>query len=467
MELKVKRSDGTKLWTLTSIRKIVFMGEPSLLASSIDISKTKKAEEELLRLNRTLNAQRKSSQTMMQSRSEHYYLNQVCKIIIEDCGYAMVWIGYTQDGEKKKVVPQAYYGFDKGYIEQMNITWDNSPHGNGPTGTAIKTARPSICKDMLTDPAFKPWREAAMKRGYASSLVLPLVLNGKSFGAITIYSKEPDPFTKTEIDLLSDLADDLAYGISFIRLTESERESAIAVKESETKLRELIVTKDKFFNIVAHDLKNPFTSLLGSSELLYDNINNMTSDNVRKLALILNNSAKGGYAILQNLLDWSRSQTGLLKINPETLNMRVIVNENIDNFQLQVTSKGINLRSEISEDLFIMADKNMINTVLRNLLSNAIKYTYKNGVVIVKLLVKPEEIIVTVQDSGIGIPKEKVESLFRIDNALSQPGTEKEQGTGLGLKLCKEFAERMGGRIWVESKVGKGSEFKFTIPNTL
>jgi PAS domain S-box-containing protein len=464
MEIKVRKTDGTAFWTMTSIRKINFMNEASYLTASIDITETKRAQEELLRLNRTLDAQSKSSQIMMHSHDEFNYLTEVCKIIIEDCGYKMVWVGYAQNDEHKSVKPVAYYGFDKGYIDQMDITWDDSDHGRGPTGMAIKTGKPFLCKNMKTDPIFKPWRKAAIERGYASSIVLPLKSEGKTFGAVTIYSTEPDPFSHSEINLLTELADDLAYGISFIRLSESERSAARAVKESELKLKELIATKDKFFNIVAHDLKNPFTSLLGSSELLYDNINQMSVENIKKLALILNDSAKGGYAILQNLLDWSRSQTGMLRFNPERINLRIIIDENIDNLKLQVTNKGISMRSELDEDLFITSDKNMINTVLRNLLSNAVKYTFKKGTVVVHVIKNSKEVIITVRDSGIGILKEKADTLFKLDNSISLPGTEKEQGTGLGLKLCKEFTEKMGGRIWVESTEGQGSSFMFAIP---
>jgi signal transduction histidine kinase len=317
---------------------------------------------------------------------------------------------------------------------------------------------------MLTDPCFGPWRDAAIQRGYASSVVLPLKSEDRAFGAVSIYSKEPDPFTDSEIDLLSELADDLAYGVLFIRLSEYEKEATRAIRENEIRLKELIATKDKFFNIIAHDLKNPFTSLLGASELLYDNISQMTAENIKKLALILNDSAKGGYAILQNLLDWSRSQTGQLKFNPEKVNLKTIIDENIENLKLQVNNKEIELRSDLNEDLFIIADKNMINTVLRNLLSNAVKYTFKNGIIRVMVEQGNKAITLTVKDTGIGVSKEKTDSLFRLENSLSLPGTAKEQGTGLGLKLCKEFTEKMGGRIWVESKIGEGSEFKFTVP---
>ena len=463
-EIRVKKADGTPFWIMSSTRSILFMNEPSYLTASINITETKKVQEELLRLNRTLDARSRSSQTMMHSDNELNYINDVCKIIIEDCGHAMVWVGYAMNDKNKTVSPVAYYGFDQGYIEKLNITWDESDRGMGPTGTAIRTGKPALCKNMLTDPAFKPWRKAAIERGYASSLVLPLLSDEKSFGAISIYSREPDPFSESEIDLLRILADDLAYGITYLRLAQSERESMTVIKESEAKLKELITTKDKFFNIVAHDLKNPFTSLLGSSELLIDNINSMSVENIRKLALILNDSARSGFSILQNLLDWSRSQTGLLIYNPEDTNLKSIIDENIENLKLQTSTKGISLTADLTDKIIIHSDRNMINTVLRNLLSNAVKYTHKNGKVVVEVLQSSKEIMVSVKDTGTGMTKEKVDSLFRLENSLSTPGTEKEQGTGLGLKLCKEFTERLGGRIWVVSKEGQGSEFKFTIP---
>jgi signal transduction histidine kinase len=317
---------------------------------------------------------------------------------------------------------------------------------------------------MLTDPVFEPWREEARKRGYASSLVLPLITKGKPFGAISIYSKEPDSFADSEINLLSDLADDLAYGISYIRLKEAERAATMVIKKSEAQLKELNATKDKFFNIIAHDLKNPFTSLLGSSELLYNNINKMAPENIKKLSLILNDSAKGGYAILLNLLDWSRSQTGILKYKPEKINLKNLIDENISNLQLSAANKEIRLFSEIKDNLFVNADKNMINTLLRNLLNNAVKFTHRNGKVVIGAVTDSKNVIISVKDTGLGISEDKIEKLFRIDTKHSMPGTENEQGTGLGLKLCQEFVDKMGGKIWVESVENKGSTFKFSIP---
>jgi signal transduction histidine kinase len=237
-----------------------------------------------------------------------------------------------------------------------------------------------------------------------------------------------------------------------------------ALKRSESQLKELNATKDKFFNIVAHDLKNPFTSLIGSSELLSRNIDQLDNEKIKTLALILNDASKSGYAILQNLLDWSRSQTGLLKFNPEIINLKKLIDEHILNLEQISSNKEIKLHSEVKDDLFIYGDKNMIKTILRNLMSNAVKYSYRSGNVIVNATFNDPEVIISVKDNGIGIPEENINKIFRIDFKYSVPGTENEQGTGLGLKLCKEFVEKQGGKIWVESIENKGSEFKFSIP---
>jgi signal transduction histidine kinase len=232
----------------------------------------------------------------------------------------------------------------------------------------------------------------------------------------------------------------------------------------ESQLKELNATKDKFFNIVAHDLKNPFTSILGSSELLFQNIHRMDNEKIKELATILNDSAKSGYAILQNLLDWSRSQTGLLQYNPERIRLSDLIDENITYLQLLASNKDISMCSEAEKNIEIVTDVKMTNTILRNLLSNSIKFTHRGGKVTVSTTIDSDEVIISVKDSGIGISGDKIDKLFSIEVKHSLPGTENEQGTGLGLKLCKEFAEKLGGKIWVESVENKGSEFKFTIP---
>jgi PAS domain S-box-containing protein len=190
-----------------------------------DISDRRIRENEREKYNHALQALSRSSQVMMRSTDEYLYMEEICKIIVEDCGYTMVWIGFAEDDEGKTVRPVTYNGFEEGYIKALKITWADTERGRGPTGTAIRTGKPATCRNMLIDPRFEPWRKEAIKRGYASSIVLPLMAGNKAFGALTIYSKEPDSFAEYEEKLLAELAADLSYGITAIRLREALRES--------------------------------------------------------------------------------------------------------------------------------------------------------------------------------------------------------------------------------------------------
>jgi PAS domain S-box-containing protein len=201
-----------------------------------DITEHKVKEEELYRINRTMRAISNSNQALMHATDEALFLQEVCRIITEDCGHAMVWIGYAEDNEKKSVRPVAYSGFEEGYLETLQITWADMDRGRGPTGLAIRSCQPCFCRNMLTDPAFLPWREQAVKRGYASSVVLPLLSGDKAFGALTIYSREPDPFSEDEVRLLNELASDLAYGIETLRLRTARMQAEEALRESRAKL---------------------------------------------------------------------------------------------------------------------------------------------------------------------------------------------------------------------------------------
>jgi PAS domain S-box-containing protein len=222
-----------------------------------DINEHVKREEELNRLNRTLKALSDSSKALMRVTEESEYLREVCKIIIEDCGHKMVWIGYAEDDEYKSVRPVAYSGFEKGYLETLNISWADTERGKGPTGSAIRTGKPSICRNMLDDPLFKPWREEAIKRGYASSIVFPLKEGTKTYGAISIYSSQPDPFSEDEIKLLTELADNLSYGIISIRLRIAHDEAEKALRESEERFK--AITSSSPDHLLMQNIKLEYT----------------------------------------------------------------------------------------------------------------------------------------------------------------------------------------------------------------
>jgi two-component system CheB/CheR fusion protein len=196
----------------------------------------KRFEQEILRLNKAFKALSDSSQAIIRAKDEPEYLNDVCRIVVEDCDYSMVWIGFAENDEVKSVRPVAHAGFDDNYLETLQVTWADTELGRGPTGTAIRTGEVSVCRNMLHDPAFAPWREQAIQRGYASSIVFPIKTGDTVFGAITIYSREADPFSEAEVRLLSELADNLAYGIEVLRGTAARRKAEEALQASEVRL---------------------------------------------------------------------------------------------------------------------------------------------------------------------------------------------------------------------------------------
>jgi signal transduction histidine kinase len=234
-------------------------------------------------------------------------------------------------------------------------------------------------------------------------------------------------------------------------------------KQSEKKLTELNATKDKLFSIIAHDLRSPFSSILGFSELL---IKNTDPGKTKQFSEMIHLSAKGAFELLETLLTWARLQSGTITSQPEHLQLYPLVKGILDLLRNQAELKSITLVNDITQDISVYSDSNMINTVIRNLLTNAIKYTGTNGEVAISGKRMQDFIEITVSDNGIGISQEDLDKLFKIEHKVSSPGTNNEQGTGLGLILCKEFVEQNKGKIWVESELGKGSRFRFTLPVT-
>lgn len=236
------------------------------------------------------------------------------------------------------------------------------------------------------------------------------------------------------------------------------------VEQRTLELKELNATKDKFFSIIAHDLKNPFNTLLGFTELMLDNLSDYSQEKLKEFITILRDTSKHSYALLENLLEWSRSQTGKLEITPETIQLNELFKDNIDLLSNNAAGKKIKLINNIDPDATAFADSNMIRTVIRNLISNAIKYSNEDGSITGTSKIAGKFVEISVTDTGIGIEQENIDKLFKIDINYSTAGTASESGTGLGLILCKEFVSKNGGKIWIESEPGKGSSFTFTLP---
>ncbi len=240
-------------------------------------------------------------------------------------------------------------------------------------------------------------------------------------------------------------------------------ESNKLLKSSEDDLKILNATKDKFFSIIAHDLRNPFNALHGLTQHLLNNYEDFEDDEIKQSIELIYNSADDLLELLENLLHWSRTQRGVIKFDPKELNLNDVVLKTFHILSINAEKKQIKLVNKIKEDELIFADYEMLTAVLRNLISNAIKFSHPDSSIIIESHSADDYIEITVTDEGIGITEENMKKLFRIDIHHSTSGTSQEQGSGLGLILCREFVEKHKGKIWVESKINKGSKFKFTI----
>lgn len=236
------------------------------------------------------------------------------------------------------------------------------------------------------------------------------------------------------------------------------------IEKSEQELRVLNASKNKFFSIIAHDLKNPLHNVLGYSYLLNNDYEKFKEEERRKFAGDIYHSTSNIFRLLQNLLEWSRSQTGNLNFSPAVVEYQRVLDNSLSVLKSLADQKSIAIKTGYDPELKLFADPLMIETVLRNLINNAIKFTPEGGQIEVSAKEQDGQILVSVSDSGIGISKEDSQNLFRIDSKVKRKGTNNEDGSGLGLILCHEFVEKHNGKIWVQSTPGKGSEFIFSIP---
>lgn len=254
------------------------------------------------------------------------------------------------------------------------------------------------------------------------------------------------------------------YFLSVIEDISRRKNTELALLNSEQKLRELNASKDKFFSIVAHDLRSPFSALLGFSEYMSNHIEELTPDEVKDFSFRIYKSLNSLLKLIENLLQWARIHTGKMEFSPGRFHLNELIDEILNIYNMNARRKNIHILCSLSEGYDVYADKDMMDSVLRNLMSNAIKFTSSGGEIEILARRSNGFVEVSVRDTGIGISKEDMERMFRIDENMTREGTDKEKGTGLGLVLCREFVEMNKGKISVESEPGKGSTFRFTIP---
>jgi len=289
------------------------------------------------------------------------------------------------------------------------------------------------------------------------------VIAGLELGAVDYVTK---PFSHKELMTRVNTHLELKAAKDTILLQREELKRANEkLKQSNAALKQANAAKDKFFSIISHDLGNLFNVLIGFSSILTKQTDMLSVEKKENFIKTILQSSQKGYSLLKNLLEWSRAQTGRITSKPTKLTLKTLVADNLELSSSNAKAKNITLVSSISDTTTVFADKNMLDTVIRNLVSNAIKFTPVNGKVEILSEEKDSEVEISISDTGIGISPQDIEKLFRVDISHTTIGTGEEKGTGLGLILCKEFVEKNGGRIWVESELGKGSQFYIRLPS--
>jgi PAS domain S-box-containing protein len=471
-ELRFKNSNGEWIWLegeLTAlpdtpgINGIVFNGR--------DVTEKKNAQKMQMALYDISEATNKSRDLYHLFSSIHY--------IIEELMPANNFYISLYD-EATQMLEFPYY------VDEVDENPGSIEVGRGLTGYVIRTGESQII-DEKRDLELRDAGEVDLV-GELCKIWIGIPLKGKEdiIGVMVVQDyNNSAAYGEREKELLTFVSEQIANAIEFKRaqdnihnfleelqnVRDTMEENAhqllevnIKLEESEQKLIKLNANKDKFFSIISHDLKGPFTGLLGITEMLVEDYDDFSDEEIKELIVGLHKSAKNGYELLEGLLEWSRLQRGAIEFKPTEINLSKVSDMILELSRPNAVRKNLTLESKIKINEIAYADENMVSTVIRNLIANAIKFTESGGRIEINSEKMDDFVKVCITDDGIGISEEDIKKLFRIEIHHTTVGTNKEKGTGVGLILCKELIEKNHGKIWVESEFGKGSMFCFTLP---
>jgi PAS domain S-box-containing protein len=443
------------------------------------------AETEQRRLNRALRLLSDGNMVLLRARDENQLLDQLCHMVVQSGGYLMGWVGVTQQDAAKSIRPVARFGDKDGYLDSIRVSWDETEEiGCEPTGTALRTGATQINQDCLSDPRLAPWREAIRKRGYQSIAALPLVIENNVLGALTLYSAQPQSFGAVEVRLLEELAGNMAYGITSLRLRgelERHRRNLEALVEQRTRQiaalnAELVDrvgeaesanrAKSAFLAAMSHEIRTPLNAVIGLAGLLSQSpMERGQRDYADKIEL----SAQALRILIDDILDFSKIEAGALQLEQAPFSLNTILATTAAIVSVGLEGKPIEALFDIDSGVpdALIGDATRLQQILLNLASNAIKFTERGEVVFaVRCLARgagSATLQFSVRDTGIGIPAEQMERIFEAFAQADMSTSRQYGGTGLGLAISARLAGLMGGRILVDSSFGRGSEFRFSV----